>query len=128
MVRDATGKVDLTVVLAEKVNLEEIVHRVMVLRANARHVMVKVVHRAKASSVRLEKVKVARLETEKLVVLVMAKADHRENAASVVVSRDEAKVRRGRDVRWDLRILSDSSKMRCDLMRTPMESSAKKSC
>ena len=111
---DVTANVVLTVLLAAKENLAVIAHRVTALPAIVRHVMAKDVDR------------------------VTGKDDHQAKAAVRVMEKDDLRVDANRDVakdlradlkavRWAHRILNASWKMRCGLMPTRMESSAKKS-
>ena len=97
---DVTANVVLTVLLAAKENLAAIDRRVTALPAIVRHVKVKGDRH------------------------VMVKGDLPADA-----DRDAAKDLRAdlKAVRWAHRVLNASWKMRCGLMPTPMESSAKKS-
>ena len=103
---DVTANVVLTVLLAAKESLAVIDHRVTALPAIVRHVMVKGDLPAKAE------------------VRGKVKGDLPADA-----DRDAAKDLRAdlKAVRWAHQVLNASWKMRCGLMPTPMESSAKKS-
>jgi hypothetical protein len=117
---DVTANVVLTVLLAAKENLAVIDRRVTALPAIVRHVKVKGDLPAKAEV----HVKVRDGLPAKAEVHVKVKGDLLADA-----DRDAAKDLRAdlKAVRWDHRVLNASWKMRCGLMPTPMESSAKKS-
>ena len=112
---DVTANVVLTVLLAAKENLAVIDHQVTVLPAIAHHVMAKDVRRATGKDDHQAKAEVR---------VKVVKGDLPADA-----NRDAAKDLRAdlKAVRWAHRVLNASWKMRCGLMPTPMESSAKKS-